>query len=68
MPKALEDYGSPAACGDPEKAMRAIAEKLGAREFGVRSPEWEERGRLTVSAVPCVRLHAPTAGGKSWRD
>lgn len=67
MPKALEDYGSLAVCDDPGKAMRAVAEKVGAREFGVRSPEWEESGRLTISAVPCVRLHAQTAGGKSWR-
>jgi anti-sigma regulatory factor (Ser/Thr protein kinase) len=48
MPRALEDCGSLAACDDdPGKAMRAITEKLAARGFGVRSPDWEGDNGVT---------------------
>ena len=55
MPKALDDYSSRAVCDDPGKAMRAVAEKLAARGFDVRSPEWEESGRLTITSAERAR-------------
>jgi hypothetical protein len=68
MPKALDDYGSLAVCDDePGTAMRAVAEKLAARGFGVRSPEWEESRRLTITGAGRARCELTVEDGGSVR-
>jgi hypothetical protein len=68
MPRALEDYGSLAVCNDePGTAMRAVAEKLAARGFGVRSPEWEESRRLTITGAGRARCELTVEDGGSVR-
>jgi hypothetical protein len=51
MPEALDDGGSLAVCDDPGKAMRTVADKLGAHGFDVRGPDWEEGRNLTVTGL-----------------
>jgi hypothetical protein len=67
MPKTLDDYSSLAVCDGPGKAMRAVAEKLAARGFGVRSPEWEESGRLTITSAERARCELTVEDGGSVR-
>lgn len=67
MPKALDDYSGLAVCGDPGKAMRAVAEKLAARGFGVRSPDWEESRRLTITSAERARCELTVEDGGSVR-
>ncbi len=67
MPKALDDYGSLAVCDNPGKAMRAVAEKLAARGFGVRSPDWEESRRLTITSAERARCELTVEDGGSVR-
>jgi hypothetical protein len=67
MPKALDDYGSRAVCGDPGKAMRAVAEKLAAHGFGIHSPEWEESGRLTITSAERAHCELTVEDGGSVR-
>ena len=64
MPKAPDDYGSLAVRDDePGTAMRAVAEKLAARGSGVRSPEWEESRRLTITSAGRARCELTVEDG-----
>ncbi|HUY46142.1 MAG TPA: hypothetical protein VMV92_10515 [Streptosporangiaceae bacterium] len=67
MPKTLDDCSGLAVCDDPGKAMRAVAEKLAACGFGVRSPEWEESRRLTITSAERARCELTVEDGGSVR-
>jgi hypothetical protein len=67
MPKTFDDCGSLAVCDDPGKAMSAVAEKLAACGFGVRSPEWEESRRLTITSAERARCELTVEDGGSVR-
>jgi hypothetical protein len=67
MPKAPDDYSSRAVCDDPGKTMRAAAQKPAAHGFGVRSPEQEESGRMTVTSAERARCEPAVEDGGSVR-
>jgi hypothetical protein len=48
--------------------MRAVAEKLAARGFAVRFPEWEESRRLTITSAKgaCCELTVEDDGSVRW--
>jgi len=68
MPRVHDNYRNLAVCDDdPGKAMRAVAEKLAAHGFGVRSPEWEESRRLTITNAESARCELTVEDGGSVR-